>query len=133
MPPELHNRPLDHVRVHVVLATPVFEELQGLCLLMRLLALVDRGVSVKEAAGVVGVGLQRAYLLLREVRGPMRKRSRITDELRVEVIKAFDRSGSPYRAGLDCGISESAARRVLVQNAYATWLASEPPPMNRPK
>ena len=80
-----------------------------------LLRLVDAGMSVSAAAVQLGLSRERAYRLLRESgRGAGRAKTRISGDLREQVIEEFGASGSVNRAAIGSGLSHGAARRILV-------------------
>jgi IS30 family transposase len=87
----------------------------------HLLGLVQAGVSVTEAAKVVGLKRGRAYALLREAgRAAGRPKTRITDQMRERVVEEFGDRGSVRAAAQASGLSHSAATRILVLAGLVT-------------
>ena len=80
----------------------------------RLLVMVDAGVQVSVAAGVLGLSRSRAYEILRAVGRGRGARTVITEEHRKSVVAVFAESGSISRAASISGLSHDAARRILV-------------------
>jgi len=77
--------------------------------------LVDAGVSVADAAAALGMSSARAYRLRRESgAAPLKVKTRITDRHRQLVVEEFARSGVIGRAARAAGLSDSAARRILL-------------------
>ena len=81
----------------------------------QLVRLVDAGVSVKEAAGSLGVSRGRAYAILRFVSPVGRSRGRRAEPDPELVRSVFEESGSVNRAAKAAGVSHSVARRILVE------------------
>jgi len=80
-----------------------------------LLRMVDAGVPVATAAVALGISVGRAYAVLRACgRGSGSTRTTITAEHHEQVRTVFAWSGSINRAAIECGLSHSAARRILV-------------------
>jgi len=81
----------------------------------RLAKLVDAGVSVRDAAGSVGISRGRGYAILRAIGRPVgspRPAPREVDP--VQVVAVFIATGSINQAAKLGGVSHGAARRVLV-------------------
>jgi transposase, IS30 family len=81
----------------------------------QLAGLIDAGVSVREAAGAVGISRQRCYAILRArgrpVGAPRARRGQID---RKQIVAVFTATRSIEQSAKASGISHSVARRVLV-------------------
>jgi transposase, IS30 family len=82
----------------------------------RLAALVDAGVSVKDAAVGLGISPQRGYAILRATgRSVGSPRPTLRDVDTGQVVSVFTASGSINQAAKANGISHASARRLLVE------------------
>lgn len=82
----------------------------------RLAKLVDAGVSVREAAEVVGMSRQWCYAVLRAAGHPMGPDRRDTSGVnRGHVVGVFTATGSVSAAAKAVGVSHSFARKLLVE------------------
>jgi IS30 family transposase len=81
----------------------------------QLARLIDSGVSVKEAAAVLGIARQRCYEILRATGRPAGKPRGASRSADPELIgSVFEATGSVNRAAETAGVAHSVARRILV-------------------
>ena len=81
----------------------------------RFAKLVDAGVTVRQAAGSLGISRQRGYAILRAIGRPMGvTRPAVGGVDPAVVVSVFSKTGSINRAAKAAGVSHGRARRVLV-------------------